>query len=778
VNAPWYVRQPALLRSECRGLEREFPEMRRDERAFASGKLVFEGILVIGCGSKNERVVLLLEYPDAFPYARPEVMPLVAATAEGTSERGPRLFSARHQMANGSICLFERDPADDPRSHVSGVAALRRARIWLPHAMRGSLPAALDTLESELEAHYHRSGDVLLGPMMFEDLGPGGELILDFFRAPLRNEDYPLHMVSHVQANGSWRNDEQALQRIGSDRPPAFWSASPPSTPGLPRVRWYSLDHEPTPVRTTIELARLLFPGESEPLSRLKRDLASDLASRNAVDVPLRLRGRKERSIEWLFLRIPIRKASLPRAKMNDLQCAGQVLDFSGGDALDDAPIGILRTHDLRQRSLAVRNAARVPRGAETLSLGLAGAGSLGSACADLLGKAGVGGLRIVDPALLNAHNSVRHLAGVSSAGMPKAGIVAAIVNAHNPHCEITCGFKGVLDLPEDDPLWKCSCVLSTIADDATELAFNRLAVSRGATAYYLRALRSGSAGRLVRVRPGIDACLECLGHYHAEGDSRAVVIPAQHDEVITRECGQPVLASSAADLAIVAGLAVRTLLADLCACADKNQWVWTSEGIAEHEQLRQPFSSMSVALPPHETCGVCAVAVPRRVRVSAAIRADMVAQARRHAPNETGGILIGRSSRDVVDVLAASDAGLNAVSRPTRFERDGAYCQRYLEEVATKTGTGIDYVGEWHSHPGSSAIPSVRDTTSFEEIAIDTDYLTTTPLLIIVAPKADDQVEWSFTVFPAGGLARTVELEDVSSDVSGPPSAPSKPAA
>jgi integrative and conjugative element protein (TIGR02256 family) len=152
-----------------------------------------------------------------------------------------------------------------------------------------------------------------------------------------------------------------------------------------------------------------------------------------------------------------------------------------------------------------------------------------------------------------------------------------------------------------------------------------------------------------------------------------------------------------------------------------------------------------------------------------------MVAQARKHAPNETGGILIGRSSGDVIDVLAASDAGLAAISRPTRFERDGAYCQRFLEEVAAKMGPGVDYVGEWHSHPGSSASPSVRDTTSFEEIAVDADYLTSTPLLIIVAPKSDNQVDWSFTVFPAGGLARTVEHEDVSSDEAPlPPSAPS----
>ena len=734
--------------------------MLRDEDALAAGKLTFEGTLNIGWGSENLPVVLRLQYPDGFPYARPEVIPLENATPQEGQQRRPRFFSARHQMANGSICLFERDPDEDPRAYVRGVQALRRAQIWLPHAIRGRLPRKLDTLESELEAHYNRRGDVLLGPMMFEDLGHhGGKLVLNSLGAPLRDEQYPLHVVSHVASSAGWHNDEKVLGAV-FDQNPEFWSASPPKGPGLIEVQWFWIDQEPPPIRSVGELAALLFGQDTDPLTRLRAELTADVATRNALDIPVCFPGREGGKREWLFFRIPLRKSSLPKQHVPGLQEKGQLLDLSASTILDNAEVSILRVHDLRPQSLALRNSGRVPANARTFKLGVVGAGSLGSTCADLLGKATVGSLRIIDPALLNAHNAVRHVAGLVSAGLQKAPVVAAMVHAHNPHCELTCETKDATTLPENDALWQATCVLSTIADDAAELALNRVAVAKGTTVFYLRALRSGSCGRLIRVRPGEDACLECLAHYHADRDTRSIIIPPAPGEVITRECGQPVLASSAADLAVVAGVAVKTLLSDLHDRGASNQWVWTTEGVSEHKTLATPFSRASVSLPPHRKCGICSMDRPTRLRIDDAHRETMTRLAREQAPRETGGILVGRREGDLVEILAISDAGPNAVSERTRFVRDGPYCQKFLEDTAHKMGSGVDYVGEWHSHPGSSAQPSPRDTESFAEIAADPDYLTTAPILIIVAPsEASDEVDWSFSVFPAGGLAQNIDV-------------------
>lgn len=762
MSTPWFVANPRLLRQECDELARDYPEMKLDTTALVAGRVVFEGTIEIGIGAKMEAFVVSLEYPPGFPYVRPDVIPLVGPTTNNGT-KSPRFFSARHQMANGSICLFEQDPASDPHAHVSGVSALRRARIWIPHALRGTLPPELDTLESELEGHYQRLGDVFIGPMMFQHLGRSGELILDFFKAPLRDDQYPLHMVTHIESGGVWSDDRVTLKRLGTDRSEDYWNSAPtaPARLGPPRVKWFSLEREPPPIRTSDELAKLLFPEDADPVGRFKREVAANLANRIALDVPVRFPARRAGDFAWLFFRFRLRERSLPLQRVPGIREPGLVLDFAGGTALDDAPPGILRIQDLRPAALTVRNSNRVPVKASTLKAALAGAGALGSSVADLLSKAGVGQLRIVDPALLDSHNAVRHLAGVTAAGMPKAGVVAAIVSAHNPHCEVSFEFtKGVLELSADDPFWRQDFIVSTIADDLVELALNRLAVERGMTVYYLRALRSGTVGRLVRVRPHVDACFECLGHYHAAGDSRAVVIPPQRDEIITRECGQPVLAASAADLGVVAGLGVRRILCDSTACGDNNQWAWTSEGIPEHPHLRDAFSSATVTLPPHPRCAVCAIGAPRRVRIAEELKSTMLSLARRHAPNETGGILVGRHTDDTVTVLAVSDAGRNAVSEPTRFERDGAHCQAFLERTVAELGPGVDYVGEWHSHPDGSPAPSSRDTQSFIEIAADPNYLTTAPVLLIVAPATSGQsVNWSASVFPVDGLARAITL-------------------
>lgn len=760
MTVPWFVGQPHLFKLEQAGLRQEFPEMVLDSSRLAQGVVAFEGAFDVNLGAQTESVTLALEYPAGFPYLRPDVIPLKAVDGK----REPKFFSARHQMANGSVCLFERDPRDNPYSYITGVLALRRARVWLPHALRGSLPAELDTLEAELDSHYQRHGNVFLGPMMFESLGNGGQLILDLFHVST-GERYPLYMVTHIESEGSWRADRETLQRLGTDRTAAFWDGRPPT--GRQAVRWFDLKKEPLPIRSASELATLLFPDDADPMKRLKRELASALTSRSTADVPLRFPGRKPGTFEWLFLHFRVREKSLPKEKIPGLSHAGQVLDFSGADALDNAQVFNLRVQDLRRASLVVRNATRVPTGTSTLALSFAGAGALGSTVIDLLAKAGLGQMCIADPGILDAQNAVRHLAGANMAGAPKGFVVAAIASAHNPHCDISWLPDSVLDLPPSDKFWSNEAIVSTIADDATELALNRVAVALGKTVYYLRGLRSGAAGRLVRVRPGRDACFECLAHYDADGGLAPVVVPAEENELIGRECGQPVLAASAADLAIVGGLGTRKLLSDVLVPGTDNQWVWSVEGIEGHSMMREPFSTVAVSLPPHPQCPICGTKVPRSVVLPTEIRRRMLDLAAAKAPNETGGILIGRRQGDTLTIVSASDAGPNAISEPTRFQRDGKYCQDFLLGQVRQLGADYDYVGEWHSHPSTSPEPSSRDTDSFTEIAEDPDVLTAAPLLIIVTPDGADG-RWTSTIFPVGGLAKSVPIADVSGSASG----------
>ena len=92
-------------------------------------------------------------------------------------------------------------------------------------------------------------------------------------------------------------------------------------------------------------------------------------------------------------------------------------------------------------------------------------------------------------------------------------------------------------------------------------------------------------------------------------------------------------------------------------------------------------------------------------VSIAKSVRDAMVAHARRDAPRECCGLLIGRGRR--VD-LAVPMANVARRGR-TRFQVDPAEhiaVRRVLRQVAPT----LQIVGLYHSHPDGPAVPSARD--------------------------------------------------------------------
>ena len=129
-------------------------------------------------------------------------------------------------------------------------------------------------------------------------------------------------------------------------------------------------------------------------------------------------------------------------------------------------------------------------------------------------------------------------------------------------------------------------------------------------------------------------------------------------------------------------------------------------------------------------------------------------------APAETGGILAGFRDGETVRVIDASLAGPRSESSPTYFRRDGQHDQVFLKRVA-QDHTKADYVGEWHSHPCGSTSPSSTDIDSLQQIAIDPDYLTGEPVMVIVGPGGGSGYEFTGTVHAVDGSFRPVQIID-----------------
>ena len=90
-------------------------------------------------------------------------------------------------------------------------------------------------------------------------------------------------------------------------------------------------------------------------------------------------------------------------------------------------------------------------------------------------------------------------------------------------------------------------------------------------------------------------------------------------------------------------------------------------------------------------------------VNISSEVEATIIAHARRLAPEESCGLLIGRAS-DIFDAVPVN----NIAADPTR--RYLIDPRQYLHAIRAARARGLEVIGAYHSHPRSQAQPSETD--------------------------------------------------------------------
>ncbi|GLH74912.1 hypothetical protein GETHLI_34140 [Geothrix limicola] len=106
----------------------------------------------------------------------------------------------------------------------------------------------------------------------------------------------------------------------------------------------------------------------------------------------------------------------------------------------------------------------------------LIGVGSLGSGVAELLGRAGVGTLTLIDGETLESANISRHSLGARAIGQNKADRLAKVIQENLPHLTVKGIPKNFEDLQttELDSLRQADLIICCIAEWASELALDR----------------------------------------------------------------------------------------------------------------------------------------------------------------------------------------------------------------------------------------------------------------------------------------------------------------
>jgi integrative and conjugative element protein (TIGR02256 family) len=110
-----------------------------------------------------------------------------------------------------------------------------------------------------------------------------------------------------------------------------------------------------------------------------------------------------------------------------------------------------------------------------------------------------------------------------------------------------------------------------------------------------------------------------------------------------------------------------------------------------------------------------------------------IISESRKFSPLETGGMLIGY--KDIYKNLVITnliEAGPNALRFDNMFMPDGKYQQNELSKIFIETNGVHTFLGDWHSHPNSSAYMSELDLKTIKEIANSKAARTPNPIFLI----------------------------------------------
>lgn len=123
-----------------------------------------------------------------------------------------------------------------------------------------------------------------------------------------------------------------------------------------------------------------------------------------------------------------------------------------------------------------------------------------------------------------------------------------------------------------------------------------------------------------------------------------------------------------------------------------------------------------------------------------------MLTHARRAAPHETGGLLVGywsESGSEVV-VVDATAPGPAAREESNSFTPDYDHDLQVIARRYADSNRRHTYLGDWHSHPTSTAYLSPDDLDALRRIGRDERARAAQPLMIVLG--GEDR--WTLTVY------------------------------
>lgn len=113
----------------------------------------------------------------------------------------------------------------------------------------------------------------------------------------------------------------------------------------------------------------------------------------------------------------------------------------------------------------------------------------------------------------------------------------------------------------------------------------------------------------------------------------------------------------------------------------------------------------------------------------------ELLSEADRCFPNETGGVLLGYESVDTNDVVItyAVGPGPNAIHELASFVPDSIWQQAQIDDYYRESGRTKTYLGDWHTHPSGGSHFSSKDRGTLKRIARTPEARAPSPIMAIL---------------------------------------------
>jgi len=142
----------------------------------------------------------------------------------------------------------------------------------------------------------------------------------------------------------------------------------------------------------------------------------------------------------------------------------------------------------------------------------------------------------------------------------------------------------------------------------------------------------------------------------------------------------------------------------------------------------------------------------------------QMVVEAERMAPRETGGIFLGwqqSAKRPFIEITHMIGPGPRADHEYKSFEPDYKFQSTETDRIFQLAPKGITYLGDWHTHPTGTAKLSWQDRTCLHKIARSPVSRNPTPIMVVLSGLDNWQPRaWKYRpVFPRLGWSCSAEM-------------------